>query len=256
MDGMIKMSEAYGAFAYIYDDLMKDVNYPAWVDYIEEIFRKNSVSPKLVLELGCGTGSVCIEMAKRGYNMIGGDLSEDMLNVALSKASKENVDILFLHQDMRAFELYGTVDAIVCVMDSINYITDMEDLKKVFKLVNNYLNPGGIFIFDINTVYKLEKILGNNTFVVDEENVFYVWENAYNKDEGLCEFMLTFFVNDEGKYTRIDEYHQQKAYTIEVIQEELEAAGLTLTNMYEALTFGKPIEKSKRIFFGCVRGKD
>ena len=253
---MIKMSEVYGRFAYIYDDLMSCVNYPEWVDYIEEIFRKNNVSPKLVLELGCGTGSVCIEMAKRGYNMIGADLSEDMLNVALSKASKEDLDILFLHQDMREFELYGTVDAIVCVMDSINYITAIEDLNNVFGLVKNYLNPGGIFIFDINTRYKLEEILGNNTFVADEENVFYVWENAYNKDKGLCEFMLTFFVKNQGKYTRIDECHQQKAYTIEAIQEALVGVGLTLTNMYEALTFGNPIERSERIFFTCVRGKD
>ena len=171
--------ESYTDFAYIYDKLIGQ-DYEKWADYIEDIFAKNNLKPSLVLDLGCGTGSITNILAKRGYDMIGVDISPDMLNVAREKATEEGLDVLYLCQDIREFELYGTVDAIICTLDVLNYITDPDDLKQVFRLVRNYLNPDGIFIFDINTEHKLKNTLGNNTFITDEEGVFYSWENEYS----------------------------------------------------------------------------
>jgi len=247
------MAANYSGFAYIYDALMQDMDYDRWVEYLNEIFKRFGVKPELVLELACGTGNICIRLAKQGYDMIGLDSSEDMLNVAVQKSKDSGLDILFLHQDMREFELYGTVDAILCMLDSINYITDPNDLKKVFKLVNNYLNPGGLFIFDINSKYKLSTILGNNTFSVDENDIFYVWENNYEEKNQICNFYLTFFVKEGSKYDRIDEIHQERAYIISEIKQYLEHAGLQCLGVFDQLTFAEPADDSERIFFIAQR---
>ncbi|MDK2798735.1 MAG: hypothetical protein PWQ70_354 [Clostridiales bacterium] len=232
---------------------MNDVDYNQWVDYIEAIFKKYNVHPNLILELACGTGNITTRLAKRGYEMIGIDLSEDMLNVAVQKARDMDLDILYIHQDMTKFELYGTVDAILCLMDSINYIIKEEDLIKMFKLVRNYLNPGGLFIFDINSQYKLKEILGNNIFVVDENDIFYVWENNYNQKSEICEFYLTFFIKEGERYSRVDEFHKERVYTTFTIRKCLEAAGLVLLDVYEQLNFSKPGKESERFFFVVQR---
>ena len=182
----------YNDFAAVYDKL-QDADYDGFVDYYERIFKKFGKEPKLVLDLACGTGNITIPMAKRGYDMIGLDLSCEMLNIARDKATAEGLDILFLNQDMPEMELYGTVDAIVCALDGLNYITDPEDLKQVFKLVKNYLNPDGIMIFDINSEYKLREILGGNTFVNEEQGVYYVWQSEFDEESGICDFELNFF---------------------------------------------------------------
>lgn len=229
--------ESYTDFAYIYDKLI-DQDYEKWADYIEEIFKKHGVKPNLVLDLGCGTGSITNILAKRGYDMIGVDLSPDMLNVARDKAMEENLDVLYLCQDIREFELYGTVDAIICTLDVLNYITKPEDLRLVFALVKNYLNPDGIFIFDINTEYKLKNVLGNNTFVNDENGIFYTWENEYN--EKISNQYLTFFAEiEDGLYERFDETHIQRAYAIEEIKEFLNVNKLSLEGEYKLFTFDK-----------------
>ncbi len=229
--------ESYTDFAYIYDKLI-DQDYEKWADYIEEIFKKHGVKPNLVLDLGCGTGSITNILAKRGYDMIGVDLSPDMLNVARDKAMEENLDVLYLCQDIREFELYGTVDAIICTLDVLNYITKPEDLRLVFALVKNYLNPDGIFIFDINTEYKLKNVLGNNTFVNDENGIFYTWENEYN--EKISNQYLTFFAEiEDGLYERFDETHIQRAYAIEEIKEFLNVNKLSFEGEYKLFTFDK-----------------
>lgn len=230
--------ESYTDFAYIYDNLI-DQDYEKWADYIEEIFAKYKKSPKLVLDLGCGTGNITNILAKRGYDMIGVDISLDMLNVARDKAADEGLDVLYLCQDIREFELYGTVDAIICTLDVINYITDPEDLSKVFALVKNYLNPDGIFIFDINTEYKLKNILGNNTFVNDENGIFYTWENEYS--ENISNQFLTFFAEtDDGLYQRFEENHIQRAYTINEIREKLKENKLTFEVEYSLFSLETP----------------
>lgn len=230
--------ESYTDFAYIYDNLI-DQDYEKWADYIEEIFKKYNKKPNLVLDLGCGTGSITNILAKRGYDMIGVDLSPDMLNVARDKACDEGLDVLYLCQDIREFELYGTVDAIICTLDVLNYITEPEDLSRVFSLVKNYLNPDGIFIFDINTEHKLKNVLGNNTFINDENGIFYTWENEYS--ENISNQFLTFFAETEdGLYERFDENHIQRAYTTEEIKEKLEANKMTFEAEYKLFSFDVP----------------
>ncbi|MBR5517487.1 MAG: class I SAM-dependent methyltransferase [Clostridia bacterium] len=230
--------ESYTDFAYIYDKLI-DQDYEKWADYIEEIFKKHNVNPKLVLDLGCGTGSITNILAKRGYDMIGVDLSPDMLNVARDKAMEEGLDVLYLCQDIREFELYGTVDAIICTLDVLNYITEPKDLQQVFALVKNYLNPDGIFVFDINTEHKLKNVLGNNTFINDENGIFYTWENEYNNN--ISNQFLTFFAETEdGLYERFDEQHIQRAYTIDEIKEKLAVNKLSFEGEYKLFSFDTP----------------
>ncbi len=243
----------YNNFAYIYDRLMYDVDYGAWADYIERMFERFEKKPGLILDLGCGTGSLSIEMAKRGYDMIGIDLSEDMLACAREKSSGEGLDILYLNQDMRSFELYGTVDAVLCLMDSINYITAKKDVLKVLKLVKNYLNPGGILIFDINTVYKLEHVLGNNVFYDIGQEVSYIWQNRYLKKSKKCEFDLTFFIKQGTQYDKYDEFHVEKAYSQIDMEGLINEAGLKLSGVFGELNFKKPALKSSRIFFACEK---
>ena len=237
----------YNRFAYLYDKLINDVNYEEWLDYYFKIFQRYGLKPKLGLDLGCGTGSLTTLFADKGVEMTGIDLSEDMLMVAREKA--EGRDILFLNQDMREFELYGTVDFIVSSLDCINYITDKRDLLKVMKLVNNYLDPGGLFIFDINTVYKLEHIIGNNTFILETGNTFCSWQNEYDKKRKICDFYLTFFSEEDGMYHRFDEEHSERAYSIDEIKSVIENAGMKLLNVYDAMSFKKPATKSERVFF-------
>lgn len=152
--------EAYSGFAEVYDLFMDNVPYEEWSHYLMQILKNNGITDGLVLDLGCGTGKITRLLSKAGYDMIGVDISEEMLSIA---REQESEDILYLHQDMRDFELYGTVKAVVSICDSMNYITEEEDLLTVFRLVNNYLDPGGIFVFDLNTIYKYKEILGETT---------------------------------------------------------------------------------------------
>ena len=237
----------YNRFAYFYDKLINDVDYKLWVDYYYKIFQRYGISPKLGLDLGCGTGSLTTEFSHRGVEMTGIDLSEDMLMVAREKS--EGMDILYLNQDMTEFELYGTVDFIVSSLDCINYITDKRDLLKVMKLANNYLNPGGLFIFDINTRYKLENIIGNNTFILENENVFCSWQNEYDKKKKICDFYLTFFLKEGSNYSRFDEEHSERAYEIEEIKALIENSGMKLLKVYDHLSFENPKKNSERVFF-------
>ena len=239
----------YENFANIYDKL-QDIDYSSFVAYYEEIFSKYNLSPRLILDLACGTGSVTIPMAKKGYDMIGIDLSEEMLHIASEKARDAKTDILFLNQDMTEFELYGTVDAAICSLDGVNYLTEDGDLDKLFALIHNYLNPGGIFIFDINSEYKLKSILGNNTFVYDEEDVFCVWDNSYDEDEKICSFSLDFFIKEkDGLYSRGEEYQEERAYSPEEICRAASKNSLEVIGIFNDRSFDSPDELSERIFF-------
>lgn len=238
----------YGDFAKIYDKL-QDIDYESFADYYESLFVRYKIKPELMLDLACGTGNITIPMAKRGYDMIGVDISEEMLDIAAEKARKHECDILFLNQDMTEFELYGTVDVMLCSLDGINYLTQDGELEKLFALVKNYLNPNGLFIFDINSEYKLKNVLGNNTFVYDEDDVYCVWDNCFDDEDGICGFNLDFFVKtDDGLYKRECEYQEERAYGIDEIRECAEKTGLIFEDCFADRSFEKPNDTTERLF--------
>jgi len=243
--------EAYESFASVYDIFMDDIDYDMWLHYVKDICKKEGLIPKLGLDLGCGTGNMTHRLAKEGIDMIGIDISEQMLSEASKKARSEGLDILYLLQDMREFELYGTVDLIISLCDSLNYITEADDLLTVFKLVNNYLDPKGLFIFDLNTEYKFKEVFGDNSFSYTTDDAAYIWENYYDEEEKINEYYVNFFIkdNDSQKYTRFEEFHYEKAYCIKEIKELLAEAGLEFVACYDAFTFNKPSEESTRIYF-------
>lgn len=248
--------EAYTSFAEVYDTFMDNVPYKEWADYLEEILKEDGISDGLVLELGCGTGSMTEELASRGYDMIGVDNAEEMLEIAMEKKEQSGHDILYLLQDMQEFELYGTVRAVVSVCDSINYITDDKELLEVFKLVNNYLDPNGLFVFDFNTQYKYETVLGNQTIAEDREECSFIWDNYYYEDEKMNEYELTLFIQekeDDSLYRKYQEMHYQRAYTFEEIKELIEWSGLTFVAAYDAYTKDPVQADSERI---CVIARE
>lgn len=241
--------DAYTSFAEVYDGFMDNIPYREWADYVEDLLREQGIEDGLVLELGCGTGSLTELLAAKGYDMIGVDNSGDMLQIAMEKREQSGSDILYLLQDMREFELYGTVRAVVSICDSMNYITEYEDLVQVFRLVNNYLDPGGILIFDLNTEYKYSRILGDSTIAESREDKSFIWDNHYDSETGINEYDLTLFIRQEGNlYRRFDETHYQRAYSAEEVSRAAAEAGLELVAMYDAFSREPVREESERVY--------
>lgn len=255
VEASVVSETCYDSFAEVYDALTYDVEYETRVEYITGLMKKFSDIPvSMVLDLACGTGTVSVMLADKGYDVIGIDSSAEMLAEAIKKQGDR--DILFLNQEMRDFELYGTVDAVVCLLDSVNYVLDEDDLLECFKWVNNYLNPGGVFIFDINTKYKLENILAGNIFNDEKDGVFYSWENYFDKEENICEFDLNFFVkNKDGSYKRFNEIHYERAYTDREIKAMLKKAKLELVAVYDDLTENSPAKNSEKVFYIAKKPK-
>ncbi len=242
--------ESYTGFAQVYDELMDNVPYKEWTSYVISLLSAEGVRDGIVLDLGCGTGNVTELLAAAGYDMIGVDLSEDMLSIAQRKKEHSGADILYICQDMREFELYGTVAGIVSICDSLNYITDSDDLLAIFKLVKNYLDPGGVFIFDLNTPYKYRYLLGDNTFAETRDDCSFIWENTYDPESGLNEYDLTLFVKECGEsFRRFEEVHIQKSYTVSQIKKLIRQAGLTCIHVYDAFTYDAPQRTSERVYF-------
>lgn len=236
------MTNPYDVMAPIYDRTNAELDYGRWADFIEAQFdRYAAVKPELVLDLAAGTGSMTVELAKRGYDMTAVDLSEDMLSAAADRiADEELTGILLLRQDMTSFELYGTVDAIVCCLDSINHLTEPGDLEKCFALVHNYLNPDGLFLFDVNTPHKFETVYGTSDFILDddENGTVCCWRNNYDPASGLCDFDLTVFTeNRNGTYTRRDTLQQERCYTEEYLRRALADAGLEVLGFFSDYSF-------------------
>ena len=242
--------DAYTGFASVYDMFMDNIPYEQWSDYLVSLLKEQGVESGLVLDLGCGTGSVTECLARRGYDMIGVDNAEEMLQIAMEKRAESGLDILYLLQDMREFELYGTVAAVVSICDSLNYITSQEELIQVFSLVNNYLDPGGIFIFDCNTVYKYETILGETVIAENRDEGSFIWENEYDRETMINRYDLTLFIQTEnGLYEKYEETHFQKAYPIDQVKQALEAAGMELVAVYDAFTKDEVKPDSERVYF-------
>lgn len=247
--------EAYTSFAAVYDTFMDNIPYKAWSTYLIGLLKKYGVDDGLVLELGCGTGNMTRLLAEAGYDMIGIDLSEDMLMEAMAKTDEEQQGILYLNQDMRSFELYGTVRAIVSICDSMNYILEEEDLLDIFRLANNYLDPGGVFIFDLNTAYKYET-LGDATIAESREDCSFIWDNDYDETAGINTYELSLFIKDDQMtnedggeiFRRFREVHCQRAYSIETIRRLIERSGMIFEGVYDAFTDEPPKTSSERIY--------
>lgn len=241
--------EAYNEFAEVYDLFMDNIPYEEWCTYLTGLLKENGVSEGLVLELGCGTGTMTELLARRGYDMIGIDCAPQMLQKAMEKKEVSGLDILYLLQDMREFELYGTVKGIVSICDSMNYVTEEEDLLEVFRLVNNYLDPGGVFIFDLNTIYKYEELLGDTTIAENRPEGSFIWENEYDPETRINVYQLALFLPAEGGlWRKHEELHCQKAYSLRRIKELLQMAGLEYVTAYDAFSHMNPQRDSERIY--------
>ena len=244
-----RKSDSYEAFAYVYDNFMDNIPYEEWANYLIGLLKEYGVSDGIVVDLGCGTGSMTKLLAKAGYDMIGIDNSIDMLEIAREKMMDSEEQILYLLQDMREFELYGTVHAIVSVCDSMNYITEKEDLVQVFRLANNYLEPRGYFIFDMNTEYKYKMQLGDRTIAEDREDMSFIWENFYDEEQKLNEYSLSIFVQEkEDLYRKYEEVHYQRAYSLEEVKEAIKEAGMEFVAAYDAFTHKEPSSTSERMY--------
>lgn len=252
--------EAYTGFAGVYDLFMDNIPYKEWGEYLCGLLKEYQITDGIVVDMGCGTGGITEQLALAGYDMIGIDNSEEMLSIARDKKlnyKKEDSrnEILYLLQDMRELELYGTAKAIVSICDSINYILEEEDLLTVFQLVNNYLDANGLFIFDLNTEYKYKEILGEQIIAENREEASFIWENYYYPKEQINEYDLTIYVKEEGDlYHRFCETHYQKSYSLETIQTLLDKAGMEFVTAYDAFTKEPPHKNSERIYIIAREG--
>ncbi len=253
-------TEGYHAIADIYDQWNSEIDYAAWADFIEACFARFSATrPELVLDLACGTGSMTAELASRGYDMIGVDGSEEMLAVAYDRGLPEDGEVdlstrpMYLLQDMRCFELYGTVGATVCCLDSINYLLGDGDLGKCFRCVHNYLDPGGVFVFDVNTPYKFSNVYADNSYILEDtlcgDAVYCGWQNRFDAESGICDFYLSVFRERDGHYVREDEEQHERCYSRWQLENTLEACGFEVMGVYSGYGFEEPQEDSERWYF-------
>ena len=240
--------EAYTGFAEVYDVFQDNVPYEEWCSYVTGLLKEYQVMDGLVLDLGCGTGSLTGLMARSGYDMIGIDNSGEMLQIAMNKRNASGLDILYLLQDMRGFELYGTVKAVISICDSMNYIMEYQELVEVFRLVNNYLDPKGVFIFDLNTEYKYRELLADNTFAEDREESSFIWNNFYDEEDKVNEYDLTIFVKEGELYRKFEETHYQRAYGLDQIQQAIRDGGMEFVAAYDACTRNPVQQDSERIY--------
>ena len=243
--------EAYSSFAQVYDLFMDNVPYEEWSRYLISLLKEYQVTDGTVVELGCGTGKMTRLLADAGYDMVGVDNSAEMLEIAGERQEEEERnDILYLLQDMRELELFGNIRAIVSVCDSMNYILKPEDLKKVFGLVKEYLAEDGVFIFDLNTVHKYRDLMGECTISENREESSFIWENYFDEDEMVNEYDLTLFIREEdGRFSKYEETHYQKAFEISEVLEAVKEAGMELVAVYDAFTRQPPRKNSDRVYF-------
>ena len=265
--------EAYTDFASVYDIFMDDTPYKEWADFLEELIETYGISKhvcpqrddekeperaenvlesekNLVLDLGCGTGTLTELLSQKGYDMIGVDNSQEMLNIALRKREETGSEILYLCQDMRELDLYSTIGTVISVCDSVNYLLDNEDVEDTFGLVNNYLYPGGLFIFDFNTLYKYETVIGDTTIAENREDCSFIWENYFHEEEAVNEYDLTIFAREKESplFRRFTETHFQRGYTLAEMTGFVEKAGMEVVLILDADTHSAPTETSERIY--------
>lgn len=240
--------QAYSGFAAFYDLFMGNVPYDDWTEFIVNQLYTNNIHKGLVLDLGCGTGSMTRRLADKGFDMIGIDISEDMLAIAREKSIGREDGILYICQDMRNFELYGTVAAIICLCDTMNYMLEEEDLLQVFTLANNYLDSQGLFIFDMDTLYAYEEVMADSVVAENHAEGSFIWENTYYEESSINEVDLTIFIKESEYYRKYEEKHYRRGYSVSTIKQLIEKAGMEWIGAYDSLT-GKAYEDdSERIY--------
>ena len=234
-----------------YYDRLNGADYVTYAQYVRNVFEKYGTGEEsLILDLGCGTGSLTLALAELGYDMIGADISTDMLTVALDRAYDENKSILYLNQDMRSFELYGTVDGIVCALDGINYLQTTDDVVKCFRLVRNYLNPGALFLFDVNSEYRFKEVFAKHDYFLEDYGVYMGWKNTYDEKSGVCEIDLTLFVeNESGSYDKYEETQTEKLWTDTELEKILEMSGLELVEVFSGFDMQRAKKADEKRFY-------
>ncbi len=245
----------YSGFAQFYDRFTGDVDYSARARYFDTVIQKYAPGAGLLLDLACGTGSLSFEMEKLGYDVIGVDDSCEMLGEAAEKRAEKESGALFLCQAMEELDLYGTVDATVCALDSLNHILGKDELFRVFKKVSLFSNPGAVFVFDVNTLYKHREVLGNNSFVIEDEDAMCVWQNAFDEDSGRVDIALDFFAlqEDSGLWARTSTEFSEAAYSVELLKELAVKAGFEVRAVFDNDSFLPPRPDSERLIFVLIK---
>ncbi len=240
---------SYDNFSRFYDLLTDNVEYKKRADYFCRLLSLCGINGGILLDLACGTGSISVEMAKKGFDVIGVDSSIGMLNAARQKTYESGEQILLLNQSMDDIDLFGTVDCAVCVLDSINHLDGAQQVKRTFEKVSLFMNPGGAFAFDVNTLYKHKNVLADNTFVYDLDELYCVWQNSFNEADGSVDITLDFFEEDDGAYYRSYESFTEKAYDLSDIAKWLEDAGFEVIGIFDDMTTEKAHPKTERAVF-------
>ena len=241
--------ESYSQFAIFYDRLMSDVDYKARTAYLLKLFKKYGKTPTLLLDLACGTGGFSNEMSRRGIEVIGVDMSEEMLSAARENSADMGTNVLFLCQKAEDLNLYGTVDGAICCLDSVNHITNKKNLKKAFEKVSLFLEKDCLFIFDANTVYKHKEVLGNNTFVIEQDDIYCVWQNCFDEENLVTDISLDFFAENGDFYERYCEDFKERAYTDEELTQMLNDCGFSVEAVLGDMTDSEPDEFCERKIF-------
>ena len=244
------METNYNIFARYYDDLTKNINYQDLAEYFHTIIKKYEGKENgILLDLACGTGNVSEEMSRLGYDVIGVDNSEEMLNRAFEKKYDSGLNVQYICQDMRKLDMFGTIDVTICVLDSINHLDSLEDITQIFSRVSLFSEPNGLFIFDVNTKYKHEKVLANNIFIYETDDIYCVWENSYQKETNEVKINLEFFERNGSIYKRYSENFSEKAYDIADLDKALKDNKFEILAHYDGFSLNSPNNKSERIVF-------
>lgn len=243
---------AYENLAGCYDQFTRDVDYVRWADYLERHFARSALPIHTVLDLACGTGSLTLELARRGYEMIGVDQSEEMLAQAAEKCRQASeIPPLFLHQSMDKLDLYGTIDACVCCLDSVNYVTSPQKLERAFQRVHTFLMPGGLFVFDVNTPDKL-RALDGQVFLDESADAYCVWRADYSARRRVCTYGMDLFtLEPDGRWSRAEELHEEYAYEPDELEALLNRAGFSRIKQYGERKLRAPKAGEGRIFFAA-----
>ncbi len=241
----------FSQIAPYYDTLMNHIDYPGWVEYIIKIFRALKKTPEVIIDVACGTGNAALLLAKSGFRVIGVDQSAGMLEIFKKKAA--GLDITFVCADMRGFTVPQPADAAISLFDSINYLLTEDELEQCFRTVHQNLKPGGLFVFDMNTIFGLSTHWGNSITLREVGNIYSIWKNTYDYKDNISTLHLTLFVKNKQSYERMDELHRERGYPAPVIEKRLKRAGFAKTHFYQHLFFTPPSSHTARMMIVAER---